>query len=266
MKHYVLSYKSLNIGDEIQSIAAIELLKKNGIDEYFLVERDRLHEFNEDAVLILNGWFTPNVRTFPPGDSVRCVVIGFHCANKKVIESNIDFFKRNSPIGCRDQYTLELCMKHDIPAYLSKCLTLTLPKYEGERNGKYLVDFNTSLGCTFSDIDSGVNPLTHNVTNCRERYLIPERFERANELLNLYRSAEIVYTSRLHCTLPCRAFHTPVRMCHEGYSKDNRFSGMYTDICGDRSIHKTLSFTPPHIEAQKQKIIDYFSEALERAS
>lgn len=37
-----------------------------------------------------------------------------------------------------------------------------------------------------------------------------ERFERANELLTTYASAELVITSRIHCALPCLGLNTPV--------------------------------------------------------
>jgi hypothetical protein len=54
---------------------------------------------------------------------------------------------------------------------------------------------------------------------------IATRFERAQELLNVYARATCVITSRLHAALPCVAFGTPV-MVIDIAGDQYRFSGL----------------------------------------
>ena len=56
--------------------------------------------------------------------------------------------------------------------------------------------------------------------------------QEARGLLEIYKQAELVITSRLHCALPCRAFNTPVIFIHADYGKDRRFSGLYQELNG----------------------------------
>lgn len=52
-----------------------------------------------------------------------------------------------------------------------------------------------------------------------------KKFERAQNYLNKYAQARLVITSRLHVTLPCIAFDTPVILVHEN-PDDPRFGGL----------------------------------------
>ena len=56
VKYGLLTYRTENIGDEIQSIAARQFLPR--VDVY--VERDSLNNVvsDEKIKLIMNGWFT----------------------------------------------------------------------------------------------------------------------------------------------------------------------------------------------------------------
>jgi hypothetical protein len=90
------------------------------------------------------------------------------------------------------------------------CATLTLPRYEGPREGVYAVD------CTAPG-----EPLSHMV----DRELpYAERWRLAVERLELYRRAERVYASKMHATLPCLAFGTPVTFIPYGLYDESRLS------------------------------------------
>lgn len=67
--------------------------------------------------------------------------------------------------------------------------------------------------------------------------LLKERLIMADDLLNKYRTAEMVITTRLHCNLPCRAFNTECIFIHKNYTNDPRFSGLKTIINGDTMNH-----------------------------
>jgi len=64
VKYGLLTYRTENIGDEIQSIAARQFLP--GVDIY--VERDSLNNVvsDEKIKLIMNGWFTHKPENWPP--------------------------------------------------------------------------------------------------------------------------------------------------------------------------------------------------------
>jgi len=63
VKYGLLTYRTENIGDEIQSIAARQFLPR--VDIY--VERDSLNNVvsDEKIKLIMNGWFTHKPENCP---------------------------------------------------------------------------------------------------------------------------------------------------------------------------------------------------------
>ena len=66
---------------------------------------------------------------------------------------------------------------------------------------------------------------------------IEDRIKMAVELLNKYRKAESVITTRLHCILPCRAFNTKSIFFHKNYENDDRFTGLKGVINGDTKMN-----------------------------
>ncbi len=52
--------------------------------------------------------------------------------------------------------------------------------------------------------------VTRNSHICSLKYSHDERFAKAKQLLEIYANARCVFTSRIHCALPCLALGTPV--------------------------------------------------------
>lgn len=78
-KYAVMWASTVNIGDDIQTLAAINLLKKKGITEYIFIDRELLSDYNGDPVtLIMNGWYMHNINKFPPSDKITPVFISVH--------------------------------------------------------------------------------------------------------------------------------------------------------------------------------------------
>jgi hypothetical protein len=134
IKHGLLTYNKshshigqINIGDYIQSIAAEQYFDK--IDCY--LERDyiSLYKSSLKTKIIMNGWFMLLPENWPPSDDIIPLFIAFHIspsrANIILSPRGILYLKKYGPIGCRDQETLALLCKYDIPCYFSGCLTLT---------------------------------------------------------------------------------------------------------------------------------------------
>ena len=232
MKLGIVQYPgSINIGDEVQSIAVERLLPK--VDCY--VPRERMNSFvsDEKVKLICNGWFMVEPENWPPSADLDVLFVSFHVTDKS--EKYLgdpklaDYYRQFEPIGCRDKKTLRMFEKIGVKAYFSNCITLTLenPYTEEERGDKILL----------------VDPFRHNYTKkYREHFtnkIVPEqyrdqveiikqrgsaegtreeRFEIAEELLDKYAKAKLVITSRIHAALPCLALGTPVYFVNAGYS------------------------------------------------
>ncbi|MEM1903634.1 MAG: polysaccharide pyruvyl transferase family protein [Pyrobaculum sp.] len=130
MKYGVVYAKSDNIGDDIQTVAALQFLPR--VD--FWIERENLHKVESDDVVkvILNGWYTGNPWSWPPSEAIQPLIISIHISphvsmyflRNKVVR----YLKRWEPIGARDLWTLKLLKYGGVNAYFSGCLTLTLDK------------------------------------------------------------------------------------------------------------------------------------------
>lgn len=214
LKYASLKYEnSSNLGDNIQSLAAEQYLPR--IDWKF--NRDTLAEVesNDEYLMIMNGWFShyPE-RCFPSSEAIKPVFFGFHITNWNDTANYffrpevVEYFKRNEPIGCRDEKTAELLCAKGVKAFQSMCLTLTFPKRKvAPRNGQvFLVD---ALGIPVpNDLYNQAQEITHAVDDF---YGDEIKTKMAEKLLALYRDeAKLVITTRLHCALPCIAMGIPV--------------------------------------------------------
>lgn len=265
MKTAVYSYSTDNIGDEVQSIAAMRLLPR--VDT--LMERDRLSLApREPTFLIANGWYLHS-RDFPPPPQVRPFYIAFHAAHDLALTPQaIEHLKLHGPVGCRDVFTLERLKSCGVPAYFSGCLTTTLEASPDPllREGVVLVDVDPDLGKSIpahltSDAialtqhsGTSIDPIRHearilamiehrhfparplgrmfytSLISLRQKIHLPQRvvrdrFQRAEHLLSRYEKARLVITSRLHCALPCIAIGTPVILLHKN-PQDPRFGAL----------------------------------------
>jgi hypothetical protein len=65
-----------------------------------------------------------------------------------------------------------------------------------------------------------------------------QRMEKAEALLDLYATARLVITSRLHCAMPCVGFGVPVLLLDS--QRDTRFSGL-RDFCRTSTTSELVS-------------------------
>lgn len=223
MRFGLLSYETVNLGDEIQSIAARRFLPR--VD--CLVPRERLDVVpgtDGPVRLILNGWFLHDPARWPPHPSYEALPISIHLANRRpsrrrfwepvpaaamLGKSGREWFASHGPVGARDQETLQLLRAKRIEAYQSSCLTLTLERLIAPRQD-YVVacDLPTDvMRALAARTRSQLISVSHIDT---ETVGFAARSERASALLGLYARARAVVTSRLHCALPCLALGTPV--------------------------------------------------------
>ena len=248
-----ISHSTINIGDDIQTIAAKRFLPDNAV----AIDREFISAFNYPSMVnaVVSGWFMhekggywdlptlPPEKSWPPAPEINPFFISIHLTGtiQSTIFSkeNIEYLKEHGPIGARDLFTLNELLKRNIPSYFSGCLTLTLENNFTERNDiTYLVDLDEE---TVTYIKSRVKTPIVVITHGKPllQLLSPDnRLKYAEYILNLYRKAKCVVTTRLHAAMPCLAFETPVLMIEAAAgSTDCRFIGLL-----DHTSHCTKSY------------------------
>jgi Polysaccharide pyruvyl transferase len=253
---------TVNIGDDIQTLAALNFLAKKNIKEFTLVNRERLSDYEgAPLLLIMNGWFMHDISMFPPAKNITPIFISFHCAKELLISENRAYFKAHAPIGCRDTATMELFHRYDIPAYFTGCLTLYFDPVAEKTGNVYAVDIN---GCPYIPPVAvslaeypDCLPLKHDLFH----HFGPNdpllRLNRAEKLLDRYRNAALVITTRLHAVLPCRAFGTRAKFIHARLLQDPRFSGLQEVLAGSSQLELSK-------ESVAGEIIRHFVQGFDR--
>ncbi len=230
----LLKYSSINIGDEVQCVAAMRFLPR--VDEY--VHRDRINRFksknNKKVKLIMNAWWTQNIKGFPPSEDVEPLMVSMyvrHNMRKKFLTPKVrKYFLNHSPIGCRDKSTYEWLKSENIPAYFSGCLTLTLEPNENIPKEDYILCVDTS-----DEVVEAIKQRTTRPVYSISRMLSPyntyeERLKIAKLMLRTYQSAYCVVSPRLHVILPSLALKTSVlRIIPHDHVEDGRWDG-YEDF------------------------------------
>lgn len=124
---------TVNIGDYIQSLAAMQYLPGNySLEELpLLIDREQLSTYEgENVKMIMNGWYMHSPENWPPSENIEPLFLSMHfnstVANKVLTLEGVDYLKKYQPIGCRDYETKALLESYNIKAYFSGCLTLTL--------------------------------------------------------------------------------------------------------------------------------------------
>ena len=132
ISHSILAYNSINIGDEIQSIAASRFVPD--VDEF--VYREQISDFvpksGNITKCILNAWWMWRPEKFPPSKYIDPLLTSLYikpAIRKKFLTGEVrKYFLDHGPVGCRDVGTYEWLQSQNIPAYFSGCLTLTLQR------------------------------------------------------------------------------------------------------------------------------------------
>lgn len=228
-------FYTTNLGDNIQSVAIRRLLKNIGLsDEQIVsVNRDTLTTYRGDPVLlIMNGCFWQ--RHFPLPSKVHPVFIGFQ-TDIETIRANKAFFLDHQPIGCRDEATYKAFRRLGVQAFVTGCLTLTLPEREKEpENGNVFIVYGKGPGALPMSVFQHMP--AHILENSRlfnHRHTLLEwplnarqlaRIEGYSEsVFNMFcRRASLIITPLHHVAAPALAAGIPVIIVRE--SHNSRFS------------------------------------------
>ena len=226
---------SMNIGDYIQSLAALQFLPKNC--QPIFIDRDEFELYQgENIKLIMNGWYLLKYKNKKVPDNISPIYLSVHINNANKLDSiSINNLKKYQPIGCRDLYTLNSLKKYGIDAYFSSCLTTTLDidylANDIERTNEiifidYHFGYNTSIDNYIKSLKSyNFSKIIHTKHNFKLNLPLYERFKMAKNLIDKYARAKLVITTRLHGALPCLALHTPCIFVNKHF--DKRLNGLY---------------------------------------
>ena len=238
MKFGLLCYRTDNLGDDMQSIAARRFLPR--VDRY--VDREALDELGfangERLKLIMNGWFCHHPDKWPPAQLVEPLLVSFHVTNNPEPGTNVRareefarsprilrYLQQHGPVGARDHSTLAWLRSQGIPSYFSGCLTLTLDAPPGRPREEFIV-LNDVPDEVAAKIGAATKrPVRHTTHADSVTVGVQARFDRAAALIDLYARALCVVTTRLHGALPCLAMGTPVLLI-DAHRDQSRFYGL----------------------------------------
>lgn len=245
------TYIGSNLGDHIQTLALLQHITPN-----LLIPRDHLTP-QKDLCLIANGWLSSG--NLPRKEDYRSVkYIGVHIIPKLRNAHTAEMMAGCGIIGSRDSATHNFLASYGVPSRLVGCATLTFPRYDGVREGIYCIDVTDEVKEGAYQIGYDPHFETHecpllSLDEANEDAIM-EQYRKAYTLLEKYRKAELVITSRLHVTLPCLAFGTPVIYMGVSGKFDDRITVL--DQLGVKRFHwRVLKYFPTRA-LRKPKAID----------
>lgn len=219
----------INIGDDFQSYAIRNLLHEMGISssDIVTINSSELKSYVGEYVILPINYYVEShsdYEVFPLSPYIIPVFIGLHYRIDSEIKPNVlDYFKQYQPIGCRDEYTLNILRNNGVQAYLFGCMTATLPSIKVERTPNKIL-------CV--DAPEAIFP--HIPKELTDRYEIEitshivygDDFSTNNRTSILYDyiakyrdEAALIITSRLHCAAPCLAMGIPLIAAFENRSE-----------------------------------------------
>jgi hypothetical protein len=259
----IFGKSSYNVGDDIQTIAAMQFLPK--VD--FVIDRERISEANvpEGTKIILNGWYMHNPVYWPASKRFKPLFISFHSKSNSanvlterianfvlgrskktcISKDHFNYFSQFREIGCRDKATKKQFDEIGIKSYFSGCLTLTLKSYSAKK--QYRIVFCDPFGQfpgnryrldLWFQIKGSLRRNSLKVTHFTLIKSFGKRMELAEKLLTIYSEADVVVTSRLHTALPCIGMGVPVILISTNHRAE-RFLG-YENIIQPVSPQKFI--------------------------
>lgn len=245
------TYHSDNLGDHIQTLALLQHITPN-----LLVPRDYLIP-HKDLCLIANGWLS--LGELPKKEDFRSIkYAGVHIIPELRNIRTATAMMGCGVIGSRDPSTHKYLVSNGVPSRLTYCATLTFPLYAGVREGIYCIDVTDEVKEKAYKLGYDPQFETHDCPlippDEANSGVIMEQYRKAYSLLARYRKAELVITSRLHVTLPCLAFGTPVIYIGVSGKSDDRITIL--DRLGIKKFHWRVLKYLPTWALRKPKAID----------
>ncbi len=255
-----------NLGDHIQIIASMKLLRRFGVEPTAFIDRDdeigsapTLPTGCARVPIVLNGWFKRNGKEWPPNPRLAPLFVGLHFRTfqcpELLSEASIAYLRRHEPIGCRDVHTFDLLSSLGVKSYLSQCLSLTFWRRPALASGQGKTLVVSRDDRILSHLPAMLGSLEF-VSHYSGSANFETNMDSAERLLGRYRSeATLIVTTLLHCALPAIAMGIPVVVFYPinddfGHASDReRFSSLATlTRIYDLGEMSAVNWTPDSIE------------------
>lgn len=266
-----------NVGEGIQALAMDYIFDRLGIpyqDVVFVKRDDDFKDLYQGEILmpVHMGVYGENKMRLPLPENVTplftSMVVYYDFFDDA--PELLAYFKKNEPIGCRDEHTKKIFTKHGVKAYLMGCFTICFPKREKDPiDGKvFLIDTPVGLEEYLpKDIKADYVKVTHSVPFDTYPVTVEEDSRQkqiARKHLEQYRDeAKLVITGRLHAAIPCMAMGIPVILVRENY--DFRFGWVekYLPLYTMDDI-TDIDWNPKSISTEyaKEHIVYYLEKAI----
>lgn len=270
LKKYMKT-RPINLGDPIQSYAVKNLYREMGIKEEDIIpvpRYDMADYDGEECICVVNSASNYEELAYdshfmPPSNKVHAIPMSLHL-HRKLLDDELLYYKTCGGVGCRDISTVNYLKSLGVDAYLSGCLTATLPRRSREVEKKadkiYFLDVPSDVmkimpeeirneGIVLSNILRFSNPGNSNRISVEDTFEEHRKGEERIKLLN--DTAKLVITSKLHVASPCMAMGIPVVLAK------NHFGDRFGFI--DRLLP---TYTPEHYAEidWNPKPVDYEDE------
>lgn len=279
--------RPVNLGDPIQSYAVKNLYREMGIREEDIIPVPRydMEKYaGEECICVVNSASNYEELAYdshfmPPSSKIHAIIMSLHL-HRELPKEEIAYYKQCGGVGCRDLYTVKYLQSLGIDAYLTGCLTLTLPRRtrEQEQNADkiYLLDVPADImgimpqeikeeGIILTNIERYKNPGNSNRISVADAY---EEHRKGEERITLLRdTARLVVTSKLHVAAPCLAMGIPVILAKNHFGE--RFGFIDRMIPTYTSAHYSeinWNPVPVDIEEEKEKIKEIFFNKVRTAA
>lgn len=258
------NFSNYNIGDPIQGIAVYEFYKSIGIldsEIRYIPLCDLSVYCSDEYVLLPIIGVAAGIQfgVFPFPERIIPLFISTHIAKNELNSTEIEYLRQYAPIGCRDEYSLNVMRKYRIPAYLSGCITVLFPKRTTthKQTHVFLVDIPNSLK------EFIPKSILANSEEISHMFPLPEKemtnddaakyYHQANQLLQRYNeNASLVVSSRMHALVPCMAMGIPVIGVFENISYRFSWLDKYIKLYSSQDFDQ-IDWNPAPVEYEEQK-------------
>ena len=260
------NYRAVNIGDNLQFMVIDYLLQKFMPDkEVVKLQVSELQKYSGETLILPMNWSPFDLNYMKEdciaiSDKIIPVFLGTTIVSgtfreEYLNEYNISYLKRYEPIGCRDEYTMNVLHHYGIRAYLNGCLTSIFPKRENECGAQkvFLVDVPREVEQYIpSDIRNNAQIKTQQYYYSKN-VTIEEILTSIKEQYYTYaKEAKLIVTSRLHVASPCMAMGIPVIFTKDQI--DARFGWLDKYIpLYDKAHYSQIDWRPKPIEYEETK-------------
>lgn len=256
-----------NLGDHVQTIALLELYKKMGIpnEEILMVGMQHLHDYDGEYVVLpiigvgVIGDYAP-----PYSDRIIPVFISTHFVIDELTDEQVRYIEKFAPVGCRDEWTLNIMRRYHLPAYLSGCITVLMGDDEHRDNTVddiiYCIDVPDYIKPYVDNhfkgekivYDTHLIPFIHDGPMSEEDTFY--YLNLAKERVKNYANAKVVISSRMHALLPAIANRVPVIGVFENISYRFSWLDKYIRLYTEDDIEE-IEWNPDTVTIEKQELL-----------